>query len=288
MRPVQITDVSRKVVTQDSLLLLNIIKSGPRYVRQLLARNGSSIRSKGGISLPNKIWSIILNFARGDNEDKFCLVKAELVSTSPDVTVLRCFRHEFDPRNGQEDEFSAGSLPDQESVWDFEKYLECATSSTTETLSIKLPKLSRLSGPDNTFDFVLDTTSKNRCLYAFLNVPDIIAHIENGACDVCGEDRFICPGCTGGVAEMFDAFMGCGVDLACPLCMGLELCLDHKGYLECHYWNAPPKDEAENMWELLEDRLLELGYKARPKGIAGELVEPDESRESRESSSSSY
>jgi hypothetical protein len=37
-------------------------------------------------------------------------------------------------------------------------------------------------------------------------------------CLMCGGGGFICPGCTGGLAQKYDAFMGCGVDLACPVC----------------------------------------------------------------------
>ncbi|KAI0842500.1 hypothetical protein F5Y06DRAFT_128757 [Hypoxylon sp. FL0890] len=257
MKPVQMTDVSERLFTKDSLLLLNTGVVGLRYVKQLLARNNTNIRSKGGISLPAQLWSIILKIAQKGTKDRFCLVKADLVSESPDMVVLRCVRHKFDC---PEDVVLAGNLRDKESVGHFEHYLACATPSTAESLNIELPELCRLSGPENTFSVVLDTTSTVPCLYTSLDVPDIIAKIDDGLCWVCDGMRFICPGCTGGKAQNFDAFMSCGVDLACPLCIGMDFCQDHKQYLEGYLWSEPPEGEEEEMLKLVEDRLAELGY----------------------------
>ncbi|KAI1205520.1 uncharacterized protein F4807DRAFT_442890 [Annulohypoxylon truncatum] len=257
MKPVEMADVSRGVFTKDSLLLLNISRAGPRYVRQLFARNNTSIRSKGGISLPNEIWFIIFEFTRSDIDDEFCLVKVNTVSASPDTVVLRCYLHEFDY---PEDEELQDSLTDRQKVLDFERYLACATPSVAKGLRNKPPGLSRLSGPQNTFDVVLDARSKTSCLYKCIDVPDIISKIEGGWCRICRSERTVCPGCTGGVTERFDVFMGCGVELACPLCMGTEFSLDHKYFLDTYYLVTPPESEAEEWKDNMHDRLEELGY----------------------------
>ncbi|KAI0846203.1 hypothetical protein F5Y00DRAFT_244318 [Daldinia vernicosa] len=269
MRPVTIADISKGLVTPDTLLLLKTSTLGLRYATQLLTRNdaGICLRSKGGITLPNEIWTMILDFiregTRGTREgtrrkkDKVCLVKADLVAASPNTMLLRCFRHKFDH---PADEMFLIGITDSRSVEDFEDYLACATPSAAEKLGSKLPKLDRLSGPDNTFDVVLDTKSADLCLYTFEDAADFIATIDDGDCWVCGGERFICPGCTGGVASRFDAFMGCGVDLACPLCMGIEFSAEHKRYLEYYYHEEPVEKFQNDMREEVEDRLEELGY----------------------------
>ncbi|KAI1808732.1 hypothetical protein F4811DRAFT_559118 [Daldinia bambusicola] len=274
MRPVKITDFSQGSLTEASLLLLSTDRQGIQYLAHLLARNGTDngIRSKeGGVKLPNEIWLMILAFARKGTKDRFRLVKAEQQqqqqqqqregsSASPDTMLLRCTRHEFVPPEDDEYLLAAANLVDKDSVRDFERYLECSSSSTAAELGSKIPELRKLTGPENTFEVVLDGSNKNPCLYGFLDVPDFIARLEEGECWVCDGSRFICPGCTGGVASRFDAFMGCGVDLACPLCMGLEFSQSHKFFLETYYYEPPDDSQRQDTLEWIEDRLKELGY----------------------------
>ncbi|KAI1407541.1 hypothetical protein F5Y13DRAFT_205990 [Hypoxylon sp. FL1857] len=261
MKPVTMNSVSGGLLEQDSLLLLNIGLLGLRYVKRLIARDNTSIRSKGGISLPSEIWVIILKFADNAKQREFCPAKAELVSASPNRMVLRCFRYAFscDP-----DAILAGNLKDDVSVAEFEQYLARATPSTAKTLNIEVPELYRLSGRDNSFDIILDSTSTVTYLYADLDVPDIISTLDYGWCWVCKGRRFICPGCTGGKAQEFDSFMSCGVNLACPLCMGMNFSRHHKWFLEnCVHGEPPYENEEEDMRERVEDRLHELGYTDR-------------------------
>ncbi|KAI0380662.1 hypothetical protein F5Y04DRAFT_281689 [Hypomontagnella monticulosa] len=273
MKPVKMDDFSQGRVTQETLLLLNITTLRNQYATRLLTRRdtNTSIRSKGGIMMPNETWAMILDFVLGGkkaikgkddvegvgSEDRICLVKANLVVESSNTMLLRCFRHEFD---NPDDAVLAGNLESLESVRDFARYLACATPSTLETLKIELPELRRLSGPNDVFNVILDTTSTDFSLYTFCDVPDFIATMDGGGCYVCRGERFICPGCTGGIAQKFDAFMGCGVDLACPLCMGLRFSGIHRAFLQEYYWDKPSKYKAKEMREDLEDRLDELGY----------------------------
>ncbi|KAI1379846.1 hypothetical protein F4677DRAFT_296407 [Hypoxylon crocopeplum] len=258
MKPVTIAHFSQGRLTNDTLLFLNTTTLRLRYVTRLLTHNNTNliIRSKGGKTLPNEIWAMILNFAK-DMKDSFCLVKADIVTASPNITLLRCFRHKFDR---PEDELLAGGLNDSQCVFEFEQYLSSATQYDAEALYTEPPELLKLSGPDDIFDVVLDTTSTDPCLFTIRDVPDLIATIDDGGCWVCLGERFICPGCTGGKAQKFGAFMGCGVELACPLCMGIEFSSNHEYFLETYYSREAPKDKAEDMLELLEERLEELGY----------------------------
>ncbi|KAI4868007.1 hypothetical protein F4820DRAFT_171683 [Hypoxylon rubiginosum] len=253
MRPVRIDGLPGK----NHLLFLNISKLSLRYVTQLLTRGSANIRTKGGIALPNELWAMILNFGREGREDRFWLVKADFVAVSPNTALLRCIRHEFD-RPENTNELVAGDLQDKESVSEFEKYL---VSARDDELGFELPDLNCLSGPGNTFDVVLDTTSTDPCLF-FFDVPEFIAIVDGGKCWFCNGLRVLCPGCTGGKAESFDfgRMLGCGVDIACPLCMGIEFSEDHERFLGAYFNRQAPEDEAKDMLKLLEGRLEELGY----------------------------
>jgi len=100
-------------------------------------------------------------------------------------------------------------------------------------------------------------------LYGKVTSPDMIARMEGGDCWFCGNTRDICPGCTGGVAEEFYCFMGCGVDLACPNCMGVEFALRDKEYLEKYYDKEPPESKLLARRARWDARLKELGYPLR-------------------------
>lgn len=54
--------------------------------------------------------------------------------------------------------------------------------------------------------------------------------------------------------------MGCGVDLACPLCLGLEFMRRDKELLEAYYWDGLPEEEEVARDLRFEERLGELGY----------------------------
>ncbi|KAI4865417.1 hypothetical protein F4820DRAFT_458211 [Hypoxylon rubiginosum] len=270
MKPVKMDDCSRGRLTKETLLFLNITAAGLQYSTRILSRNNTnvSVRSKGGISLPNELWAMILNYVREGKkgtEDRFCFVKADPSVASPDRMLLRCTRHKF---NHPADEFLASDLNDSQSVRDFEDYMACATPSEAENLGIKVPKLRRLSGPDNTFYVVLNTTQTDSCLYTFRDVPDFIAVVDYGCCWICDGNRFVCPGCTRKRLEGFGAFTDCSVELACPLCMGLDISAKHQDFLEeCDNYEES-KDEANGMQRFLEERLTELGYSAAMADMA--------------------
>ncbi|KAI1394212.1 uncharacterized protein F4822DRAFT_387472 [Hypoxylon trugodes] len=205
---------------------------------------------------------MILKFVQEDEEqedekDIFCLVKAKVIAASRNGMVLQCSRHEF-RLSGR---ITIGNTAkDGQAVEDIETYLDCASQDTLEGLKTRPPKLSR---PPNLYTVVIGTASAIPCLYTSIRVPDIIATMEGGICWVYQEGRFICPGCTGGKAQRFNSFMGCGVDLACPLCMGTELSEEHKNYLKSYYYHGSGVDGSEGEEEMrdqLEEQLEKLGY----------------------------
>ncbi|KAI1407235.1 hypothetical protein F5Y13DRAFT_133563 [Hypoxylon sp. FL1857] len=264
LKPVKMAHFSDGL-TPDKLFFLNITTFCFHYITRLLTRNitKNNIRSKGGgLTLPNEIWAMILEYIREDEKemkekgvkDKFCLVKAELVAASPKRMLLRCFRHEFDcPEYNLLENLSQ----DSQSVYQFEQLLRHTSLSMANQHETDLPELRRLSDPDYV---VLNTTSTDHFLYEIRDAPEFFAVMGDDNCWFCGGAKFFCPGCTGGLADNFDVFMGCDVDLACPVCLGVDFSRDHKGFLEGWYYEDAPEGEAEGMLELLEERLEELGY----------------------------
>ncbi|KAI1468283.1 uncharacterized protein F4812DRAFT_361041 [Daldinia caldariorum] len=261
MRPVKITDFSRGRLTEDSLLLLKMGRLGTQYLERLLARNGADngIRSKkGGLKLPNEIWLTIVAFARAGAHDQFHLVKVEQQrqqqeesSASPDTMLLRCTRHEFVPAEDDEHLLLAANLESGDSVRE-------------PVHDRKAPDQdSRAAQADRPGEYL-----RSRPGRVEQETPPVRVHrragfhraARGGECWVCSEKRFICPGCTGGVASEFDAFMGCGVDLACPLCMGLKFSQYHKSFLQEYYDDSPDESEKQDTLKWIEGRLEELGY----------------------------
>ena len=103
------------------------------------------------------------------------------------------------------------------------------------------------------------------CVFHEIEVPDLIGRLQEYECHVCEfrDGHTICPGCTGGVAQRYGAFMGCGVDLACPLCLGLNFMLEDKSLLQADYWEGLPEEEERARSDRFESRLKELGYGTR-------------------------
>ena len=102
-------------------------------------------------------------------------------------------------------------------------------------------------------------TSLPPFLFLDISVPHIIAYMEGGRCWTCGGLRWICPGC-GGIGRAFGVHMGCLVDLACPLCQGLNFSMDDRAYHNEDHWVDPSEDVRKERQDRIEGRLAELGY----------------------------
>ena len=100
------------------------------------------------------------------------------------------------------------------------------------------------------------------CLYHEVTVPDFISRVSKHSCIVCNDanGHTICPSCLGYPARKFVAFMGRGVDLACPLCFGLDFMRKDKEFLEAHRSKGLPEQERLARSRRIECRLKELEY----------------------------
>ena len=53
---------------------------------------------------------------------------------------------------------------------------------------------------------------------------------------------------------------GCGVNLVCPLCVGIGQAAERKGFLQRYYWHEAPDDEQEDVDRTVNECLGDLGY----------------------------
>ncbi len=256
MLPLTASAVTTKFLRDKPFLLLNASAFDTRYVGSLLADGG--LRSKGGIALPPELWRNIFDLVKPrTKKPEYHLARVLTATSRGEKTTLSC-----------EVDLSALTSPlacseNEQEVEAVESYLAAPTQE--HDLSFLEPNEARPS-PISKFFYFTVTDSENdllpHCLFHKVTVPDVIAHLQDFICGVCDykNGHTICPGCTGGIAQKFDAFMGCGVDLACPLCLGLDFMREDKDLLQTYYWTEMPDEEKMARSHRFERRLDELGY----------------------------
>ncbi|KAL9628107.1 MAG: hypothetical protein Q9204_006107 [Flavoplaca sp. TL-2023a] len=254
MHPLEITDIQQDLLSRGPILLLDTTAIAIRFVIQLV------LDDKFPMLLPMELWLNIIDQYYKSTVRKFVAVRATSISITPSSKMIHCRDMLLDvssslnnataiidaedslnhlrnhDENSQDHNLILAEGPDEIHAIDFPSQGPTSTSTTTAALS----------APDY--------------LFTAITVPDIIARLEDGRCWVCRGRRWICPGCTGGVAQKFDAHMGCGVNLACPLCMGLDFMQEDKLFLQKYDWDAPPVEEEEAREAGISARLAELGY----------------------------
>ncbi|KAL8894932.1 MAG: hypothetical protein Q9192_003956 [Flavoplaca navasiana] len=254
MHPLEAADIQQDLLFRGPILLLDTSATAIRFVIQLV------LADKFPILLPMELWLNIIDQYHKSTARNFVAVRATSISITPASKMLHCRKVLLDV---------SSSLDNTKAVIDAEDFLNhppdhdegsqdynlILAEGPDEVCAIEFPN----QGPTITSTTTAALSAPN-CLFTAVTVPDVIAWLEDGRCWVCRGRRWICPGCTGGVAQEFDAFMGCGVELACPLCMGLDFMQEDKEFLQEYYWDAPLADEKEARDARTSARLAELAY----------------------------
>lgn len=237
---------------RNTILLLDTTKVALRFVIQLV------LADKFPVLLPTELWLDIIEQYHKASPPKYEAVRPTSIAASPTGQILHCRMVKL----------NLGHFESEHAVLAAEQFLACsnahdeittnsfAAEDSYQVYAIKYPSNPATTGVSST------STALHvpECLFIDTTVPDVIARLEGGRCWVCEGERDICPGCTRGVANEFDAFMGCGVDLACPLCMGLDFMQEDKAFLQKYYRDGPPAKEEEARKAQISARLAELGY----------------------------
>ncbi|KAL8655147.1 MAG: hypothetical protein Q9210_001057 [Variospora velana] len=212
--------------------------------------------------LPTEIWLKIIEHAKPE-EPQHVAVQPTGIVPSKCGSMLHC----------RAIDLNLGTFDDRAQVEAAERWLQSPRTYDQEQRGSEEEIIFKAKDTNNTYAIffpgvvpassgasVPASLSVQDCVFTAITVPDVISWLQDGRCWVCRGDRDICPGCTGGKAQEFDAFMGCGETLACPLCMGLEFMFEDKAFLEKYYWDEPPSDEKAARDARLRARWAELGY----------------------------
>jgi hypothetical protein len=258
MKPVGPKNDLAHVLDDKPLMMLNWGLLGIRYIRQLLAFTNTNITTTRGTALSTELWNMILGFALVDTQNSFCFVQGISLRKFSMGKILHCRRINLE--GGP----LCGNLDCAEAVGAFEEFMNKPNQHAS--LPFTPPTLQPGQGYGNTFDILITSADDNlpvdsACLFSNVMVPDVISRMEGGVCSFCFGSRLFCPGCTRGRAQAFEVFMGCGVDLACPLCIGIDFSLEHRAFLQTYYWDDPPEEKRKSIDDWLEQRMEELGYR---------------------------
>lgn len=257
MKPISPKNALAHIVDDKPLMMLNSSLLGIRYIMQLLALTNTNITTTIGTSLSTELWDMILGFALVDTQNAFCFVQGISLWKSSMGKILHCRRINLE--GGP----LCGNLDCAEAVFAFEEFMNKPNQRTS--LPFTAPTLQPGQGYGNTFDILITSADDNlpvdsACLFSNVTVPDVISRMEGGTCSFCSGSRLFCPGCTGGRAQEFGVFMGCSVELACPLCIGIDFSLEHRAFLQTYYWDDPPEEEQKSIDNWLQQQMEELGY----------------------------
>ena len=270
MQPLTSNDISASFSKVRPFLLLDVSIFNTRHVGSLLSRN--AITSQAGQTFPSEIWLKIFHYMEEDNrrDTRFCLARPLKATVGRDYTTLKC------EVNLSALNFKLADIGSREEILELEDLFNDPDNQKAVSVAENLPTLpARETHKSSSFYITIANEDSDKhtstslahkflpnCLYHQLEVPDIIAFLQDYDCGVCGADsgHTICPGCTGGVAQRFDAFMGCGIGLACPSCLGLDFMKEDSELLRAYHWEEMPKEVEEAREKKMERRLERYGY----------------------------
>ncbi|KAM5377527.1 hypothetical protein ACJZ2D_004896 [Fusarium nematophilum] len=275
MKPVTLSRLD-SLFEHKPVLLLDIARLSINLINSSVNRSPGSISSKpGNKQLPLEIWLMILAFAAEKPKlVRFNLVQPQSLEHSNGASTLVCARIP-----GWD---ACGMLEGLESVWNYEYYLQRPNGShnfdfekNKGTRPFDLPTA---NNGDVATIFRIPTAVLERdsqMLFVRITVPDIIAWVERGECDLCGGSRRFCAGCRDGskIAEEWTSWTNagdCGVRILCPLCIGVEFANESIGrQRELDWSDAADAAEEDEYIEWKNTRLRELGRSSSTGCSAG-------------------
>ncbi|KAL8685831.1 MAG: hypothetical protein Q9218_007519 [Villophora microphyllina] len=205
---------------------------------------------KGNVrgNLPVEIWFMIVDQYVKSCTPEYKAIQPISISSSSGTQILHCRGVTLDMEN----------FENKTDVTRAEEWLK-------NPEAFKKSKYNTINYTSTLYDILFVDAStpalrRAKCLFSDVTVPDVIAFLQDGNCWVCDDRRELCPGCTDWVPEELDARMCCGVDLACPLCMGLEFMANDKDFRRQYYWDPAPSEEQAARAKRIRHRLAELDY----------------------------
>ena len=248
----------------DTFLLFDCNIISTRYMDRLLSHCTTAVTSKGGIALPPELWSIILRLCRDD--PSFVLVMSQSTSQTNDKTILSCQEVQLEERLGRLDDNEIVGIYELffVSYIYFDRYRDAADDYELYG-EWPLPDIEERQAK---YRIVIEAgVSTEPYLFGYLEVPDIIACLEGGKCDLCGGERLLRPNQK---SPGFPHWKKSKINRACPLCIGPRKWNEHGIYdFPDENWDwMPVKEQQKKMDQYCNRRLKELGYAPLPDATA--------------------
>ncbi|KAL9570337.1 hypothetical protein ACKAV7_005543 [Fusarium commune] len=283
MKPVKTQDVE-SLVELNSILILNVDRWGASYLRNILAHGSPHITTEqGNKTLPTELWLDILDLAElyvDKNTYKLIYgIEISLKSTNGNRTepTLIC--------NVLEEWKECGELTNGDLVNVYEKCLKDPAyeiNPENDRVEENLEPFFTITKAAREDAFTIPVSHlrfQGDFLFHDIEVPDMIARLENGMCSLCinscSVDIYLYDS-----RENASFFCGavlshgnCCHDAICPLCLGADYAYE---YLDVMYgkcedrWSDDEEEEEEDTEEekmakerfrkRLRERYRELGY----------------------------
>lgn len=281
MKPMKTQDLD-SLVKLKSILVFSVDCWSASYLRNVLTHGSTHITTKqGNKTLPTELWIDILDLAElyvYKNTYKLVYgIDISLKSTNGDRTepTLIC--------NALEEWKECGELTNGDLVNVYEK---CLTDPAYEID----PEKNRVEEDMEPFFRITETARENAysipvshpCFQGYflfhnIEVPDIIARLENGNCSLCLGDQSL-DIYLYNTRENASLFCGavlsqdnCGHDAICPLCLGAEYANE---YLDVMYGKCEDRwsdDEEEEEEDTQEEKMAKARFRKRLRERYGEL-----------------
>ena len=267
MRALTPEAISEAFLKNKLFLLLDKTAFDARCVGNLLAR--SIITSKGGIALPPEISLEVFGHMLSGQHEWLLVRPLSVTCQGKDAFHFHC--RVYQPQN---DDQLACIVNDSVEVEMIERYLASPDDAENHDLIFVYGEGSTedfkpfLPSRDFTImiydhEIAFGKVFKPDCLFYSLTVPDLLSRLSEFCCGVCdGRKRHtICPECFGGsAAEQYHGHMGCDVELACRVCLDLDLKREDQTLLQTYIGKVVPREVEEARERRFRDRLKELGY----------------------------
>ncbi|KAL9026885.1 MAG: hypothetical protein Q9180_007412 [Flavoplaca navasiana] len=253
MRPLNANDINQDLLIRGPTLLLDTTKFAIRFIIHLV------LADKFPLQLPAELWLNIVSQYCQCTLPNYVAVQPTSISTGPTGQLLRnrtvkSNERRLNDMNGAigSAEFFLNNLHRTNN--DCMRHCLFPTEDTDSTYAIMFPNISL---------YDTSTTAGLRipdCLFTAITFDAVLAWLDFGHCWVCRGTRDICPGCTNGVGKDLNDWIGHGVDVACPLCMGLDCIQKDKAFLTMYYDENPPAEEKEAREDRVAKQMGRLGY----------------------------
>ncbi|VUC35603.1 unnamed protein product [Clonostachys rosea] len=254
MKPVYPRHV-KHLLAEKSTLIFNKSRVGLGFIERFVHRSPELVTTKQGHKkLPLELWDLIFKFATSDfrGDECYLVLPKRLHVFNQDEVVIVCERVQpFDP---------VGDL------WSFCHILDmaCIRQTSKHDKGGKRTLTDRQARTGATIMVNIQRPRKPpsiQILFSRITIPDVIARVQGGECDVCSGYRYICSSCEKGVPGthwVCNTYEECGAIHPCPRCIGYYTLFNDDSVYSGYKNSEAMGDKGYVNWTM--GRMRRLGY----------------------------